>query len=152
MREVCKTLKRNDPNAMPPIYLATLKTAFEEAEEAADRQARLQDFSLLAQKIAGMYPGFNLSGAAINEIVKGGIAYALESAPSRLEFLPWGLGHFTGKLSPPDAEERVKELEEAAAGHGGGEGEEEEEGWGPLLMYLAGMKVRRGGGGAPLKE
>ena len=53
-----------------------------------------------------------------------------------------GLGHFTGKLSPPDAEERVKELGEAAAGHGGGEGEEE--GWGPLLMYLAGMKVRRG--------
>jgi hypothetical protein len=139
---------------MPPIYLATLKAAFEEADEGADRQAGLQNFSLLAQKIAAMYPGFNLSGPAINDIVRGGIAYALELAPSRLEFLPWGLGHFTGKLPPPDAEQLVDQLEGVGAGHGGGEGEEEEEGWGALFMYLAGMKVRRererigwGGGG-----
>lgn len=81
------------------------------------------------------FPGHNVSVQAITDIVRSGITYALEEAPTRLRFLPWGLHHFTNKLPAEAAEQLVAQLEEAGAGH------EEDEEWSPLNLYLSRLKV-----------
>jgi hypothetical protein len=83
-----------------------------------------------------------VSVQAITDIVRSGITYALEEAPTRLRFLPWGLHHFTNKLPAEAAEQLVAQLEEAGAGH------EEDEEWSPLNLYLSRLKVCGMGAGS----
>lgn len=84
--------------------------------------------------------GFNISVPAIVEIVRGGIDFALESAPSHLRFLAWGLGHFTTKLPPEEAAKLVSELEAAVVKLPAHDKDDEE--WNSLYHYLQGLRVR----------
>jgi hypothetical protein len=60
VREVCQSMRRSCPEALPPIYTQALVVAYEAVEEAGDQDEALQVFASLAQKIAGMYAGKRL--------------------------------------------------------------------------------------------
>ena len=51
-----------------------------------------------------LIPGHTLLRAELLRIVRAGINSSLESAPSRLLFMAWGLGPFCAKLPQEDCQ------------------------------------------------
>ena len=51
-----------------------------------------------------LIPGHTLLRAELLRIVRAGINSSLESAPSRLLFMAWGLGPFSAKLPQEDCQ------------------------------------------------
>lgn len=70
VKEVCRTLKKDDSAAMPDTYLAAMQNAFQ--RHLADDQSRqsLQDFTTMCTRVAQTYAGFNASATALLHIAK----------------------------------------------------------------------------------
>ncbi|GBF99460.1 hypothetical protein Rsub_11946 [Raphidocelis subcapitata] len=142
-RGVCRELRRARPAFLPHLYLAALKTAWEQVEEAADPEDAMAPFEGLASAVSGMYNGFNLSVPAILAIVEGGLAHGCESLPARGPFLGRGLSALTPKLPQPDAQRLAGRLEAALSK--AGRHDEAADGWRDAHAHLEGLKARASG-------
>ncbi|KAK9814838.1 hypothetical protein WJX72_012382 [[Myrmecia] bisecta] len=116
VKEVCRMLKKNDPNAMPQIYLAAMQHAFQRHLDDDCSQDTMADFQSLCQRVAATYAGFNVSAAALLHMAKGGIDFALRDPPDHLAFLD-GLLAIAARLPAKQAEAAAAHLEKAAAPH-----------------------------------
>lgn len=70
VKEVCRTLKKDDSAAMPDTYLTAMQNAFQ--RHLADDQSRqsLQNFTTMCTRVAQTYAGFNASATALLHIAK----------------------------------------------------------------------------------
>lgn len=85
VKEVCRTLKKNDSAGMPDTYLAAMQKAFQ--RHLPDDQSRqsMQDFITMCTRVAQMYAGFNASATALLHIAKVHTPATASSALGLLE-------------------------------------------------------------------
>ena len=111
----------------------------DELTEGSSLESVHLDFKALCENLAAMYVGHSIHRDELMRIVRNGVSFAMNDAPSNITFLSWGLACFTAKLTQEDALVLAGELDDQIKESLFMVDEPE---WMPLNNYLKGVKSR----------